>query len=967
LSGVRGLFAIVLVAGVLVAVAGAIPRSARAGAGAFFGFSDDDPYWHGTQSTDSARSIGARAFRLTLGWTPGQTQLNAGDLADLGTAVASASGLRLVLAVYGGATSAPQDDAARTTFCTYVENAVAAFPSINDVVIWNEPNLSYFWRPQFNPDGTSAAPSAYEALLARCWDVLHAFRSTINVLAPATSPHGNDNPNAVSNISHSPVSFIEKMGLAFRASGRSQRLFDTVAQHVYGNSNAERPFLMHPGTTIGEGDWAKLVRTLQDAFGGTAQPVPGETCPLSPCVPIWYMESGFQTTVPPDKLGAYTGTENVRTIPDYAGGEAEFPAPSPLATTAAPDQATQLGYAVRLAYCQPYVSALFNFLLRDEPTLSGWQSGVLWADGTQKRSFGPLRDAVGQLNGDSISCAAPTAPSGLVATATGSPARVTLTWSPSASPIGVSAFTIDRDGVAVAQTNGLTYTDTAVVPGAAYSYTVRADDAAGNTGAQSEPASVTVPADWPSFRFDATNSGLNPAPLGPSVSTVAGLGIRWHARLVNADYSSPAVAGGRVYVATSDGSVHTLDAGNGAPGWTTPLPGPSPVQVESASPTVAGGVVYVATSRYTQLVALDAESGAVLWATHLSDASANVYSSPTVSIGKVYVSADDGYLYALDAQTGTIVWKTLLRTRYPTPAVAGGVLYITGNADSTSAANHLYAVNPDTGALLWEGVGAQDAAPASPAVSGGHVYVASTDGKVYAFPAGGCGGSTCSPSWTSALGSPITASPAVAGGTVFVAGSDGALHALDAGTGAQLWSAGTDAPITASPAVANGVVYVATRAGTIDAFAASGCGAAACTPLWSGRLGDGFNAFYASPAVANGVIYDFTALGDVYALAIAPPASPPASVAPPAPPPPAPLAPTRPRARATSRCVVPKLFGRTLPAARRILIHDHCALGRVHRSFSRIPRGRVISQQPRAGARLRAGGRVALWVSRGRR
>ena len=492
LEGGRSLLRLLWVAIVLAVVGVATASPARAGSKLFVGFSDDGPKWSGTQATSPARAIGARAFRLTLRWAPGQTDLNATDVSELSTAVVSADGLRLVLSVYGTAASAPQDEASRTQFCTYVKNAVTRFPSINDVVIWNEPNLSYFWRPQFNPDGTSAAPAAYEALLARCWDILHYFRPTIDVLGPATSPRGNDNPNAVSNISHSPVTFIKKMGVAFRASGRDQRLFDTVDQHVYGNSNAERPFLMHTGTTISEGDWSKLVRTLQEAFGETAQPVPGESCDLSPCVDIWYLESGVQTTVPPDKLGFYTGIENVHTIPDFAGGEPDYPSPSPLATSAAPDQTTQLRYAVRLAYCEPYVSALFNFLLRDEPNLAGWQSGVLWTDWTPKASFQPLQTVLGQLNGGTVSCVAPSVPTGLTAQAAGSPAQVTLAWSASASPIGVSGYGVYRDGVSIGQTTGLTYTDKTAAVGATYSYTVRGYDAAGNTGSASTSVSVAL-------------------------------------------------------------------------------------------------------------------------------------------------------------------------------------------------------------------------------------------------------------------------------------------------------------------------------------------------------------------------------------------------------------------------------------------------------------------------------------------
>jgi hypothetical protein len=429
---------------------------AHAGSNLFLGFSDDGPKWDGATAVAPGRAAGASAFRITLRWVPGESDLTAQDVTDVANAVSGTSGLRLVLAVYGSPTSTPQDDTARTQFCTYARNAVARFRSINDVVIWNEPNLSFFWRPQFNPDDSSAAPAAYEALLARCWDVLHAFRPTIDVVGPATSPRGNDNPQAVSNISHSPVSFIKQMGVAFRASGRTERLFDTVGQHVYQYFFNERPFLIHTvGSGISEGDWNKLVQTLQEAFAGTAQPVPGPGCDAT-CVPIWYLESGFQTAVPPGKAGFYTGAENIAPIPDFAGGESEFPNVSPLSTSFAPDQATQLRYAVRLAYCQPYVGAIFNFLLRDEANLNGWQSGVLWADGTRKASFSSLASVVADANNRRISCAAPSAPTGLTAELIGDPPQVKLSWGAGASQIGVSGYEIVRDGAGIGRTTGLT-------------------------------------------------------------------------------------------------------------------------------------------------------------------------------------------------------------------------------------------------------------------------------------------------------------------------------------------------------------------------------------------------------------------------------------------------------------------------------------------------------------------------------
>jgi hypothetical protein len=138
--------------------------------------------------------------------------------------------------------------------------------------------------------------------------------------------------------------------------------------------------------------------------------------------------SGFQTAVAPEKAAYYTVLENIVTIPDFAGGEAEFPNASPLSTSLAPDQATQLRCAVRLAYCQPYVGAIFNFLLRDEARLVGWQSGVLWVDGTTKGSFASLASVVADASNHTISCVAPTAPTGLATELSGDPPQMKLNW-----------------------------------------------------------------------------------------------------------------------------------------------------------------------------------------------------------------------------------------------------------------------------------------------------------------------------------------------------------------------------------------------------------------------------------------------------------------------------------------------------------------------------------------------------------
>jgi hypothetical protein len=66
-------------------------------------------------------------------------------------------------------------------------------------------------------------------------------------------------------------------------------------------------------------------------------------------------------------------------------------------------------------------------------------------------------------------------------------------------------------------------------------------------------------------------------------------------------------------------------------------------------------------------------------------------------------------------------------------------------------------------------------------------------------------------------------------------------------------------------------------------------------------------------------------------------------------------------------CTVQDVRGMKLPTARRTLARANCAVGMIHRVYSRVEKGRVSSQNPKFGAVLRRGGRVNLGVSRGRK
>jgi PASTA domain len=68
------------------------------------------------------------------------------------------------------------------------------------------------------------------------------------------------------------------------------------------------------------------------------------------------------------------------------------------------------------------------------------------------------------------------------------------------------------------------------------------------------------------------------------------------------------------------------------------------------------------------------------------------------------------------------------------------------------------------------------------------------------------------------------------------------------------------------------------------------------------------------------------------------------------------------------RCIVPRLKGKTAAAAQRAIRRSGCATGTIRRGYSgSVRRGRVISQTPRPGVRLRYRAKVNFVLSRGRR
>jgi hypothetical protein len=319
-----------------------------------------------------SHDAGFDAVMVSSMWTPGAKGPSAQERLALGNVVkgADAEGMRVFVFVWHGLSGhTPRTVGARRQFAAYAAALARAFPHIRDFVIGNEPNLNTFWLPQFGPGGTDEAATGYLDLLARTYDALKAVSSRTQVIGGALAPRGSDRPGTKRD-THSPTRFIQDLGAAYKASGRSRPVMDAFSVHPYMRTSELSPTETHAAsTTITIGDYPKLAALLSQAFAGTPQPGRG--------LPIYYTEFGVQTRVPAAHRGPYTDLK------------------SPSAADAV-DPKTQARYyrrALELAACQPTVKGLFVFHTFDETDLAGWQSGLYYADQKPKPSLPAFRKA----------------------------------------------------------------------------------------------------------------------------------------------------------------------------------------------------------------------------------------------------------------------------------------------------------------------------------------------------------------------------------------------------------------------------------------------------------------------------------------------------------------------------------------------------------------------------------------------
>jgi outer membrane protein assembly factor BamB len=236
--------------------------------------------------------------------------------------------------------------------------------------------------------------------------------------------------------------------------------------------------------------------------------------------------------------------------------------------------------------------------------------------------------------------------------------------------------------------------------------------------------------------------------------------------------AAPTVMGQTVYLTSSDRKVYAIDivtqnarwvfeTGNWV--WATPL--------------VVADTVYVASMDH-KLYALDGETGQARW-TFEQSASA-LPTAPAFAQDTLYLSTLGGYVYALGAQTGELAWEQKVQgSIWGTPLVQDDVVYL-GTLDGV-----VYALDAQDGQTIWS-KNTEGETRGTPAYVDGRIYIGCENGQLYVFDAQD-GAESASPLGAKLEKASIYTSPVFSGQYLYVAATDGTVYALDLEKNIRVW------------------------------------------------------------------------------------------------------------------------------------------------------------------------------------
>ncbi|HEX8913300.1 MAG TPA: PQQ-binding-like beta-propeller repeat protein [Humisphaera sp.] len=346
-------------------------------------------------------------------------------------------------------------------------------------------------------------------------------------------------------------------------------------------------------------------------------------------------------------------------------------------------------------------------------------------------------------------------------------------------------------------------------------------------------AAPAVAADWPQWRGvnrDGTSAEVGLLKEWPA----GGPKLLWRAEKLGAGFSTPSVAGGKVFVIGNEGMdaeyVRAYSAADGKLVWSSQKVGrvgnpnqQPPYPAARATPTVDGDLVFALGSD-GDLACLDAATGTLKWHKSLRKDFGGkpgdwAYSeSPLVEGDRVIVTPGgaDATVVALDKKTGEVAWKFASpdadEAGYGSPVVAdiAGVRQVVN-----FLGKGVVGLDPATGKQLWKFAGTSGRANmTTPVVHDGLVYTAG------GLAVGGAAKVTkgADGTWTATQVYADKKLPISSGGVVRVGdygygGTQQGVQCFDLRTGAIKWQEKGVGP--ASLAVADGRLYLHGEAGPL--------------------------------------------------------------------------------------------------------------------------------------------------------
>jgi hypothetical protein len=213
-------------------------------------------------------------------------------------------------------------------------------PAVRYWTAWNEPNQYFQLSPQYKKvKGKYVIQSAIDYAKI-CNSIYTGIHSTMlageKVACGVTAPGGNNSPTG-GRPTISPVAFLQA------AKKAGMKKFDAYAHHAYPRKSTETPTTKPPKNAVTLANIGDLTKVLTKLYGNK---------------PLWITEYGYQTN-PPDKTLGVSWAK----------------------------QAAYLKQAYAIGRKNPRIQMMIWFLMKDEPRVSGWQSGFITATGKKKPSF----------------------------------------------------------------------------------------------------------------------------------------------------------------------------------------------------------------------------------------------------------------------------------------------------------------------------------------------------------------------------------------------------------------------------------------------------------------------------------------------------------------------------------------------------------------------------------------------------